>query len=114
MPLLDRSRMPPGGFYYAEPSISWHTPNPYLPFSMIVGQIQRARLNNPAATLNPSYDACAAALDTATCDRLRNDSRWCAPSGSLAAVIAAEPAKRRVGGCSSCGSRRSRAKAAAK
>lgn len=105
MPLLDRTKMPPGGFYYREPSVNWSTSNAYLPFDMIVGEIQAVRVANPVSGLDPTTVACEEALDTYTCARLKNDSKWCS-GGVVAAAVAAS--RKVSSGCSSCGAKRKR------
>ncbi len=104
MPLLNRNSLPPGGFFYREPSLNWSTPDGKQPFDLIVAQIQRVRMQNPAAGLDPSTDAIAADLEAYTCARLRNDPRFC--SGDRAAVAAAAATTRKPVPCASCGHRR--------
>lgn len=101
MPLLDRSKSPPGGFPYREPSINWSSPADGAIFTERVKQISAARANNPSATLDPSYEACSAALDLYTCARLHNDPKWCVPSGDAVARTLAQA--RQPVPCAGCG-----------
>ncbi len=88
MPLLNRNNSPPGGFPYREPSIGWVSPNDGAIFTERVKQISAARANNFGAGLDPTYEACADALDKATCKRLNNDPKWCvSASDGVARVI---------------------------
>ncbi len=101
MPLLDRSKSPPGGFPYREPSINWTSPADGAVFDIRVRQIQQARANNPSMGLDPDYNACSDALDTYTCTRLKNDHKWCVVA--VDPVAAALVASRKSKPCSSCG-----------
>jgi len=101
MPLLDRRKSPPGGFPYREPSIGWEGPKDGSVFDERVKQIRVARANNPTAGLDPSWDACAEALDLYTCTRLKNDPKWClVPTDPIA--VAAAKSKTSVP-CRGCG-----------
>ena len=103
--LIDTNKFPPGGFPYREAALNWTAPNYGLPFSMIVEQIQAVRAHNPASGLNPSYAACALALETYTCARLKCDPQWCwSEEGRMAAAVrraASTPLP-----CATCGGRR--------
>lgn len=107
MPLLDRSRMPPGGFPYREPAINWRVPTTdlYLPFDMVARTIAMARINNPHAGLNPDLNACRDALDLYTCTRLNNDPKWCVAVGDPVA-IAIDQTRKAVHRCGGCGQRK--------
>lgn len=105
MPLLDRNKFPPGGFPYREPSLNWSAPADGAPFNDRVRQMQAVRAANPTAALDPTFDACAAALDLYTCTRLKNDPAWCAPATDpvVRAVVKARATRPP---CKTCGKRR--------
>ena len=106
MPLLDRYKMPPGGFQYREPSLNWTVPNPGVPFDMVAREIQALRMNNPRAGLNPDLEACRNALDLYTCTRLRNNPKWCTPTPSAQAAMRAAYVAQAAKKCSSCGKKK--------
>lgn len=108
MPLISRNNFPPGGFPYREPKLNWSSPRDGAPFNIRVQQMQAVRVANPASGLDPSWDACALALDEYTCARIGYDPTWCvSPADPMAKAIAAarKPAK-----CGGCGQRRARTK----
>jgi len=110
MPLIDRSKSPPGGFPYREPAIAWSSPNDGAIFSERVKQISAARANNPSVALDPSYEACALALDVYTCTRLHNDPKWCVTVGDPVALALQQSRKPLpCAGCSSGRKKRSNA-----
>lgn len=94
---FDTSSMPPHGWVYREALTNWTPPNPFLPFKMIVAQIQTMRANNPASQLDSSFRASSDALKLYTRTRL-NDVRW----GDELEVITPSPAKKKkkCPGCS--------------
>lgn len=102
MPLITRQKMPPGGFFFREPTLNWSTPNPFLPFDMIVRQIQSLRVSNQAAGLNPAGEAIAAELEAYTCARLNGDLRWCSPPQSAVAQLM-ESQRKETKKCAGCG-----------
>ncbi len=95
-------KAPPGGFPYREPSIAWVAPRDGAMFDARVRQISAARANNPSATLDPSFDACAASLDLYTCARLKNDPKWCVAATDAVARTAVKA--RAPIPCAHCGS----------
>lgn len=100
MPLIDRNKMPAGGFFYREESLKWETPNAFLPFTMIARQIQTVRVANPTSGLNPEFNACCNDLDAFTCARLENNPRWCAvPIKSPSVKVGVKQSGR----CAACG-----------
>ena len=107
MPLINRRNSPPGGFPYREPRLQWAAPRDGATFDIRARQIQTLRLANPTAGLDPTFEACASALDAYTCERLGNDPAWCATPASAVARTAAR-ASRTVAPCPSCGKRRTR------
>ena len=109
MALLSRSKLPPGGFPYREPSINWEVSGAAAkqPFELIVYEIQSVRINNPNAGLNPSFEACAAALDAYTCARLHYDRKWCSQQDSAVGRVAKE--NKKPAPCKSCGKRKQKA-----
>lgn len=100
MPLIDRSKSPPGGFPYREPSIAWKSPADGAVFVERVKQISAARVNNPTSGLDPTYEACGRDLDAYTCTRLKNDPKWCVVEGDpVAKALAISRAPRPCAGC---------------
>jgi hypothetical protein len=106
MPLLDPSKYPPGGFSYFEPSINWRAPATGLPIGMVAEQVQMARAQNPFAGLNPSYEACYAAVERYTCARLKNNPRWCVVDAQQAAQLRA--VRKAAAVCGGCGKKKSK------
>lgn len=87
MPLIDRNKVPPGGFQFYEPSLKWRAPNPLLPIEFVAEQLQIVRVQNPFSGLNPTLNACLKAIDDAACERLGNDPAWCVSDQMAPAVI---------------------------
>lgn len=104
MPLKNVHYTPPGGFKYREPSINWVVPDPMLPFGMVVEQLQIARAQNPHANLDPSFAACAKAIEDYTVARLHGDPEWCIPD-PVSPAASSPPPKVKVGRAC-CGHRR--------
>jgi hypothetical protein len=106
MPLIDTTKTPPKGFFYREVAINWKTPDSMLPFGMVVRQLQTVRAQNPHAGLDPSYGACAKAIDDACCLRLHNDPAWCVTEQDPVAVAKQQEAIKRKSNSGCCGSRK--------
>lgn len=114
MTLHNTSDFPHLGYTYNDPRLSLVIKgNTALqPFLTVARIIQQARINNRAAGLDPSLEACATALADYTCHRLKNDPRWCTqPADAVARTLAANVAAGAVGGCGGCGTRRARKRA---
>lgn len=105
MPLLSRTKFPPGGFPYFEPRLNWRAPSDGAPFTLRVTQMMKVRAANPSSGLNPSREACSDDLDAYTCARLGNDPQWCV-SVANPVMAAITTTRKSVGGCGGCGSRR--------
>lgn len=77
MSLVSTTRIVPGGWLYKQKETGWEIPSDMrmAPFPMAVQSIVQHRQKNnlPGATI----EAATADLDTATCQRLGFDPRWC-------------------------------------
>lgn len=110
MPLIDRSKMPPGGFPFREPTLNWSLPpsEQFIGFWHTVEAVQRVRAQNMNKGLDPSRAAVARAVDEYQCARLKGDERWCQAEESAEAkaeqarAVQATPRKK----CGTCGGRK--------
>lgn len=75
--LIELNVFPPGGYPYFEPSINWRNPDPYQDIKTAARLLQRVRAQNPAAGLDPSYEACLDAVRVFTCARLHGNPKFC-------------------------------------
>lgn len=104
--LLNLTNFPPGGWRYREVALNWTNPDPLNGegFEHAVALIQMVRAQNPAANLDPSFNACAEALIRYTCARLHYDPRFCGlPPLEQQILNAKNPQYGRK--CASCGRR---------
>ena len=78
MPLISRSKMPPGGWQYFSPQTGWRNPNPtQCTFRDTVSKIIQHNRNNPRFNLPTEPDDVSNELDRYTCARLNYDPGWC-------------------------------------
>jgi hypothetical protein len=99
--LITDTVYPPGGFRYREVAVNWEAPRELalLGLDAVAEALQRVRVQNPQAGLNPDYDACVEDIKQYTCARLQYDPKWCAlPAGEQQKLTAGQAA-RRCGGC---------------
>lgn len=113
MTLTNLSKFPPSGYLYSE-NINgklWKaTPEmALLGLDTVARALQIARIQNPLAGLDPSYDACVESIKLFTCARLNYNPLYCGedapPEVLLVASNGSVPVKRKRG-CASCGKRR--------
>lgn len=103
--LISDTVYPPGGFQYREVAVNWVAPKELalMGLDAVAEALQRVRVQNPQAGLDPSYDACVEAIRAYTCARLEYHPKWCD-------VTPLEAQKRQTNGqaarkCASCGRR---------
>lgn len=80
MPLKSKSKFPPGGWQFFDPTLRWSPPTPLgSTFDQTVDQIVAVRMNNKARhpTLETGRSAVADQLEKYTCTRLGNNPEWC-------------------------------------
>jgi hypothetical protein len=116
MQLINTTDYPPQGYQYYEPSIDWRAPRELalqgLPY--VAKALQTVRAQNPAAGLDPSYEACVRAIGEYTCARLApwpdKLAHYCGgepvTEQERQAVAAAQRVASATRGCASCGGRR--------
>lgn len=111
MPLINHTHVPPGGYRgarYTIESLHWNPSSSMLPFDMVVAEAQAAIINNPSCNLDPSWNACAALVETAVCTRLKHDPRWCWTPESREAQRRMAETRAVASGCPTCGKQRAR------
>lgn len=111
MKLINTSNFPPHGFLFYQPELNWRAPRELAQQGLdaVARALQSVRANNPQAGLDPSYEACVAAIGAYTCARLAgtkafNDFCGGEPvtAQERAAVAAAQKRAAKVGGGGGC------------
>lgn len=80
MPLKSKSKFPPGGWQFFDPTLKWSAPTPLAStFDQTVDQIVSVRQNNKARHphLETNRGTVSDQLEKFTCTRLGNDPAWC-------------------------------------
>lgn len=114
MTLINRTDFPPQGYLYFEPALNWRASRELASqgLDIVARALQQARVNNPQAGLDPSYEACVEAVGAYTCARLSPRLRaiYCggepATEQEKAQVEAARKSAGKPRGCGGCGGRR--------
>jgi hypothetical protein len=124
MKLVLTNKMPPGGYRFSQPELSWTAPRDLAltGAAEVATALSVVRSQNPDSGLDASYAACYAAVVQATYDRfkglpnvVRRYVQVVSEQQAVAVVVADDAPKPRVtpikssgGGCASCGARRAR------
>lgn len=114
--LINTSDMPPGGYAFRQAAINFdvppHSELALMGLSHVAHALQQARINNPAAGLNPDIVACIEDVKAFQCARLAHKPKvlevFCGERAGGQAQSVYDPGKPvgKQGGCKSCGKRR--------
>jgi hypothetical protein len=112
--LINLTTFPPKGYQYFEPALNWRVSRElaHQGLDVVAKELQRVRMNNPQAGLDPSYEACVKSIGEFTCARLAGTTAFYELCGGepqtdqeRAAVKAALNRATQPRGCASCGGR---------
>lgn len=101
---IDLTMVPPGGWEFEQPEIGWRAPNPVQDgFWKLVGMIIALRQNNARFKLPTSRDIVALEVQAFNCRKVPERCRGGVNPAATNDGLVYETAKRKRGGCGSCG-----------